>query len=366
MNYRDRLERSIRSALSENFEIEGIGFFDSMHPSREVAENGESGWQEKPLAYIVLKATDPSIERLPPMRMDLDFIDQTGPVILAIESNAPPIDAANASDARPVEDLAIEQVLDTRNAGEEILLEIRVTGRGVLGNLDDLLTGVETPLPGYVIDEVGIETHPMNMLDAAEDDDTFFFNRDEDLKEYAGVDEDGVYRQSTERSWAIRYVPDVTAATLGDSFTLPTLVASVDGTVESRAFSDMDLIAVEGTTHPVAGGIRTWTWFLILIIAFVGVVALIAILRSNTRREDEGEDEFTRLLPSRSTPLGVVSALERIDREYGERLLPGRRVELKSAIGSIEERFFGPQAESPNGELEQIVRDWAQEAISMS
>ena len=368
MNYRDRLERSIRTALSENFEIEGIGFFDSMHPSREVVEDGETGWQEKPLAYLVLKAIDPSIERLPPVRMDLDFVDQTGPVILAIESNAPPIDAAGSSSNRPIEELSIEQVVDTRNADEEILLEVRASGRGIVSDLDELLSGIDTAVPGYVIDEDQTESHPLNMLESSDADSGDFWafssGDEEDKKEYASVGEDGIHRQVTERSWTIRYVPDPTSATTGDTFTMPVLLEGTDGTIEARAYSDMDLVPVEGNTVAVAGGMKTWTWILIVLVIAVGVLGVVAIVRAQGGGVDRDDNTLSRLLPVRSTPLSVVSALERIDQEYGNRLPPERRNELRSTIGSLEQRFFGPRAETPNGELDQLVREWAEEALA--
>ena len=364
MNYRDRLERSIRNAFADNFTIEGIGFFDSMHPSREVIEDGESGWQEKPLAYIVLEAADESVERIPPVRMDLDFVDQTGPVILAIESNAPPIDAAGTSDARPVHDLVVEQVLDTRDSDEAVLLEIRASGRGVLGGIDELLTGVEAPLEGYVIDASGIEEHEMNMLSAAEDEDDFFMRGAEDDTEYEDVDADGIYRQATERSWSVRYVPEATAATSGDAFMLPELVDDERGSLVSRAYSDMDLITLDAPSHPLAGGLKNWAWLIALGIGVIVVIGLVYLVRMGSSSSDDGEDDFARLLPSRSSPLGTVHALARIDREYGERLPPERRIELKSTIGTLEEQYFSASTDRSEVELETLVRDWAREALA--
>lgn len=365
VNYRDRLERSIRNALSNGFEVEGIGFFDSMHPSSEVLENGESGWQEKPLAYVLLSATDPSIERVPPVQMDLDFMDQTGPVVLAIESNSPPIDAAMASNARPVMELRVDQVLDTRNSDEEVILEIRAQGRGVVGGLDEILEGVSDALPGYALAEDGITVHPIDMTDAAGDDDGMFSFRlrgnDVDV-EYPEADPDGVHRQSIERSWTIRYVPTAAAAT-GD-FVLPALSPEIEGTIENRYFDDMDLVLAEGPVVPVGGGMRGWTWVLVVIIILVGVVGLLVLFKS-LESESHENDDLERLLPRRSTPLGAVAALERIDREYGERLGRDRRLQLKAAIDSIEQRYFSREAVTPDGGLQKLVREWAEEAHSI-
>ena len=362
VNYRDRLERSINTSLSEGFEIDGIGFFDSMHPSTEVMEDGESGWQEKPLAYILLKAVDPSIERVPPVQMDLDFIDQTGPVILAIESNSPPIDAANTSPARPVGDLAIDQVLDTRNAEEEVILEIRARGRGVVGGLDELLDGVESALPGYEVADDGLQTHPINMADAAGDDDGMFsFRRrgDEDV-EYAEADADGVHRQTIERSWTVRYVPTSTMSA-GD-FTLPVTSEEVEAEIESRYFDDMDLVVAQTPVIPLSGGNSLWTWIIVCVLLLVGVVGGFALLRRDLDPAGGG-DALAGILPARSTPMGVVAALERIDAEYGASLSADRRMELRQVIARIQDRYFGPGASDVDEELDQVVRSWAKEAM---
>lgn len=52
-------------------------------------EDGQPGWQEKPLAYAVVKAKDASIDRLPQVSFDMHFDDQAGAVTLPILSNAP-------------------------------------------------------------------------------------------------------------------------------------------------------------------------------------------------------------------------------------------------------------------------------------
>jgi hypothetical protein len=363
MNFRDRLERSIRDALAEGFEVESVGFFESLHPSREVIESGQSGWQEKPLAYVVLRATDASIERMPSITMDLEFMDQTGPVILPIESNAPLIDAATESAARPVHDLTVQQVVDVRNADSEVTLEITARGRGVLPGLSGILTGIERALPGYAVAEGGIETHPISVVDAAANDDEtryFSFGPTEE-QAYAEVDDDGIHRQTIERTWTIRYVPTMAAST-GD-FTLPTLQAGVEGVLASRTYLDMDLVEVEEGVVPLQAGMRLWTWILIGVILIAGVIGIVAL----TRRGDDGDDTQSRLdqlLPLRATPLSVVAALERIDAQYGPRLAPARRADLQAEISSLQQRFFGPTAETPNGELSKVAESWAREALA--
>ena len=364
VNYRDRLEQSIRNSLSKGFEIDGIGFFDSMHPSVEVRESEESGWQEKPLAYVVLRATDPSIERIPPVRMDLDFIDQTGPVILAIESNSPPVDAATSSQGRPIRDLAIEQIVDARNAGEEVTLEITASGRGVIGDLDDLLAGVDSALAGYRVADDGIEAHPFSMTEAAVDEGMLFrFSLgDEEEQTFAGPDADGIHRQATERRWTVRYVPEVGATTSGD-FVIPVAMDGVAASLNTRRFDDMDLVPVTGGVVGLGRGIRPWAWGVLVgaVAVFSGVWILFMMRK---RGECETTNELQDLLPSRWSPFASVAALKRIDERYGDRLAPGRRGELRTTIAEIERRYFGPAETSGESDLEDQVRAWVREAIA--
>ncbi|MCP3858719.1 MAG: hypothetical protein GY704_03615 [Phycisphaeraceae bacterium] len=363
VNYRDRLERSIRDSLQDGFELEGIGFFDSMHPSVEVRENGEAGWQEKPLAYLVLRATDPSLERIPPIRMDLDFIDQTGPVILAVESNSPPIDAASVAPDRPLSELTVDQVLDARDPDGAILLEITARGRGVVGELDEILVGVEDAIAGHRITEDGVEAFPLAMVEASMDDEVvfrFMANAD-DEKTYQAPDADGVQRQMTERRWSIRYEPEAGATTSGD-FEVPRLAAGIDGDLTVRVFEDMDLVAAEGDTVPLRRGVRPWALAVILGAGTAICIALALLLLRRGRADRGSTHDVESLLPSRWSPFASVAALKRIDERYGDRLAPARRIELRTEIAEIERRYFGPADASGESDLETLVRAWVREA----
>jgi hypothetical protein len=88
------------------------------------------------------------------------------------------------------------------------------------------------------------------------------------------------------------------------------------------------------------------------------------LLRTRTRGDGEAVDEFRDLLPSRWSPFAAVATLQRIDADYGDRLRPGRRGDLRATIGDIETKFFGPQGRADETGLETIVRAWVQEAIA--
>ena len=361
VNYRDRLERSIENAFDENYRVEAVSFFDSMHPSSDVMEGGERGWQEKPLAYVVMQATDPSNERVPPVQMDLDFIDQTGPVILAVESNSPAVDAAEDPGPRPIKDLKVSQVIDVRSADDgEIVVEIQARGRGVVPKLENLLDGFQSSLDGFEIAEDGLDTHPIGVSASDTEDSggrSFRFNTDdEEEKSYAGKDEDGVYRKMTERAWTIRYVP--TGGSVANAMVLPKLSEGMEGELESRYYNDMDLVVASGASIPVGGSMSGGMIALLIIVLVVGVVAVVALVMRSGRGEEE-TDQLGELLPARDTPLGAITALRRIDEVYGSRL-GERRSELIADIASLEERHFSRDgAAVQNGDVKSVVDRWA-------
>ncbi|MGC3971755.1 MAG: hypothetical protein QM775_31760 [Pirellulales bacterium] len=110
VDYRDRFTASITELLAENFEIVSTTFESDKVRSRETPE---SGWRMTPYAYLLLKARGPHVDRLPPLKIDLDFLDTSGYVVLPIESPALVLDAKpTESEARPVENLAVTQILD--------------------------------------------------------------------------------------------------------------------------------------------------------------------------------------------------------------------------------------------------------------
>ena len=101
--------------LSEQFEVMSVTF------NREDAAakaDDEVGWRRRSSCYLLLKARQPDVDRIPPLKIDLDFNDVTGYVVLPISSPVLPIDAGGEVDARPFEDLQLTQILDERRAQE--------------------------------------------------------------------------------------------------------------------------------------------------------------------------------------------------------------------------------------------------------
>src|SRR5262249_22197514 len=108
-DYRDKFQGVVNEAMKENFDVLSVTFQTDKVTSKPMRDND---WRKTSYAYLLLKAKGPQVDKLPSVRLDLDFLDTSGYVILPIESPVVPLDAsAKDPPARPVSDLQITQVL---------------------------------------------------------------------------------------------------------------------------------------------------------------------------------------------------------------------------------------------------------------
>src|SRR5262249_11193991 len=138
VDYRDKFQAAATEALKEHFEVLSVTFETEKVQSKAVQEYG---WRVTPYAYLLLKPRGPQVDKIPPVRIGLDFLDTSGYVIIPIASPAVPIDAAHAQgQLRPIRKLQITQTLDERQADQrKLVLEVKAAGLGLLGELDQLL-----------------------------------------------------------------------------------------------------------------------------------------------------------------------------------------------------------------------------------
>ena len=344
MNYRDLLKKSLDASFGDNFEIDGIGFFEALAPPRPIRESGADGWLEKPVAYVVLKAKDPSVDRIPQMSMDMHFNDTSGPVVLPVMSNSPQIDAAKSSGLRPLKNLEVIQTVDLRDMensqkGRPIIFEIQAKADGIVPELPELLSGYMNAIPGYELSANGIESRPINLIEADGGSSAMksmmMFNQQPQKIDYIQADETGTYRLPTERSWILTFTP--TASTVGSAFTFPTLNDKLQGTLVSRQFSDMDVVTITEPSVAVHARLLSLRNLILTGIAcLLIVIGYIAL-----RRRKPVAIEQTSHLPSRITPMSVITALRRIDWEHGAVLTPTQRTSLIAEITTLEQTYFG-------------------------
>lgn len=362
LNLRDRLEKAIERQFGGQVELVQLGFFHSMNPAEPVRVEGRQGWEEKPIAYLVCRATDESTDHLPALQMDLNLMDASGPVVLPVRSNTVLIDAVDREDGpvRVARDLVVNQTLDMRalESGEKdrtVTLEVTAVGRGVVPSIRDALVGLDTPIDGFEIEGISEEPVTVANVQPAAWSAWYASGSDEDDDTYVKPDEDGLFRLTTSKTWKITYKP--AGGAIGAAFRLPTLAAGVEGEISTERYADMDLVKVTAASTPVSPGGTPWmriatVGFLVLLI---GAVAFTLVLRRASGPHDADELDLHR--PERLTPLTVMAALQRIDREYGGRLATAERQSLRSDIEEIERAYFA-EDRAPEGDIEATLDRW--------
>ncbi|MGY8644227.1 MAG: hypothetical protein ACKVJU_24425 [Verrucomicrobiales bacterium] len=136
---RDQLELNITESLSPFFDIQTITFAT---PDTKPRLTEEAGWEETILAYLHVRAIDASVDKIPPVKLDLKFVDLSGPVTIPAESAETIIKVATESvEARPATGIEITQTLDNRqlNINGSLNLEVIATATGLVPDLGDLL-----------------------------------------------------------------------------------------------------------------------------------------------------------------------------------------------------------------------------------
>ena len=134
-NYRNKFAEAATETLKEHFEVLSITFQEEGVHSRATEQYG---WRVTPYAYVMLKPRGPQIDRVPQLRLDLDFLDTSGYVVLPIETDVIAIDAkAEHGPARPAEKIEVTQILDERQAKDgKLVLEVKAQSRGLPPRLE--------------------------------------------------------------------------------------------------------------------------------------------------------------------------------------------------------------------------------------
>ena len=365
MNYRDLLKKSLEASFGDHFEVESIGFFEALAPPRPVREGGSDAWLEKPVAYVVMKTKDPSVDRIPHMTMDMHFNDNSGPVVLPILSNAPTIDASKSGGTRPMKNLTIAQTVDLRDRENSekdraIVLEVQAKADGIVPEIGDLLPNYSTAIEGYEVTANGIEARPMVLVESEAGSSgmrSYMMSPVVQRQDYIEADESGAYRLPTERSWVITYTPTMTP--VGAAFTFPTLNPRLSGdpktTLVSRQFADMDVVVVTEPSIPIRASM--WSATNLVLGCCVAAIVLIGTIAIRRRKPKTTSQEGARA--TRLTPMSVITELRRIEGECAQRLDPSDRASLQAHIFSLEQEYFGPgdaNGAHVNGEASEQLR----------
>ncbi len=413
INYQERLRKSIESSFNGKVELLGIGFFQPMNPAVPIRINGQSGWQEKPMAYLVLQAVDASVDRLPEIQMDMHFNDSSGPIVLPIVSNTVLVDAGVEPVARPVGDLVIEQTLDARpmiqgEGDQEVTLEVVARGTGVIPELQDLLTPFSNALDGYTFDAMQVMTEPFDVSQAhrhqsENEQDSTTSNRYsyyEKSLPNLDPDADGKFRLGTLRRWTVKFnrqaeltvarptefqfpevsevgfraiadVPGQTKQSSGQDVMTDDLMPTVRG-VSRFQYVDYDLVELEGSRAVFAvSRVNEWV---------AGGTALAFLLitgfwyRQRKRQKgDPREASVAMDLPELTSATAATLYLTRLQTNDRIRWSSSELAELKDDIEHLQRHHFASghrdandESHSEDGGLNTVVKRWVTRSAEKS
>ncbi|GHC51329.1 hypothetical protein [Roseibacillus persicicus] len=327
-DYRDKFEKAARTALEENFEVVSLTFHTDKIDSRT---SSRLGWRTTPYAYFLLKAKGPQIDNIPPLKIDLDFLDTSGHVVLPVSSANVPLVATADSTARPVRDLKVTMTLDERNAEEkgEWNLEVKTAGKGLVASLQEL---VDLPPKGFEV--VATEDRELQVEELTTDTD------------------DGAPLSTHEYRLTLK--PE------GDSpkqFAFPTLtafamksLAEENGVLRQR-YQDVDLIPVDELVElEESSSSPLWYWLSAVILA---LIAFFGWKWSRKSEQSPGSDvEGGPALPSTLTAVSLLHWLKNLKGH-----VPAEQAkDLSSEIQQLERHAFSAGGKELN--LEEIARHW--------
>jgi len=327
-DYRDRFQAVVNEACKDHFDVLSVTFQTEKVTSRA---DREFGWRVTPYAYLLLKAKGPQVDKLPPLRLDLDFLDTSGYVILPLESPARPVDAGATPAARPNRKVKVTQILDERKAPEgKLVLELKATALGLVGELDSIVDLTFDGFKVLKVDDPGVSVSK--------------FDEDTDTSQVL-----------SERNWMVTLGPagDAVPAT----FRFPGAKAELEEMVLQR-YADADLVAAQQNVtlgEALVRPARPWVWIGWTAGGLLAALALAAAVLAVKRRRPKSETGLA--IPEPLTPFSLIGFLQRVEQVNG--LSPDRTAQLRQTIREVESHYF---ADTPNGQapdLRRIAETWA-------
>ncbi len=335
VNYRDEFAKNIHAALDETFEVISTTFHDANVKAIPLTREG---WEQTPLAYVVLRAKDAAVDRIPSIQLDMDFSDQAGQVVLPVRTQVQPIEARDAAvPARPCDELSLLFTMDEREWRDgKVVIEVSARGRGVIPPHPLLF---ESQQPGFDLEVTDnglsitqFESDGQRKIPQADRNWQFSYRRKKDLR--------------------------------GDvQFHFPALKGELKPkTVEYKHYEDADLVVVDPKkaaagvllVHRASRGLQIGA-------AAAGVMALAALgfVWSRRRKTPVGANASVLEIPAQLTPFSVIAFLRRIQKERAARLDDAARTALQAQIRELETSFFSVGSRPGAGSnLESVARKW--------
>ena len=367
--YRDRFEESLRLALADFFEIKSIIFADPNAGAQPMIPEGlemsvaktaaapeaagtetEQKWQETPLAYLHLVAKDGTVDRVPPLEIELDFFDRDGKVVIPLPSTPILIEIGSAVPSRrTASSIAITEIVDARELAEHkrLKLDVIATSNGLVPDIEDLLD-----LKAFGLQVTNVD------------------NREGLHVSELHSGDDGLYAKS-ERNWTVELdpAPLLQGATSKVEFQFPQPKSETIA-VTYRTYKDMDPVEAaakvtlaEGKEAAAIAQPNYYAWigggFAALVIA--GLVLTQLLWKKPVT--DIAAPAF--VTPREATPFAVANLLHRIRNSKQAHLSDTQRAELEREINSLERGSFAPDASARSvSDLRSLADRWVRMALS--
>ncbi|MDB6152207.1 MAG: hypothetical protein JWL90_660 [Chthoniobacteraceae bacterium] len=344
---RDELELSLTETLAPFFEIKSITF---AAPEVKPRPSAQPGWEETVLAYLLVKPKDASVDKIPPVEMELKFMDLTGPVTIPAESAETVIKVAAGEPApRPAGHIEITQTLDTRQfqINGALPLEIKATATGLVPDLDQLLDlealrkaiGVR-----HINPHEGLQVKEINTWG------------------------DQVAPQS-ERLWTIALDGDpIRAADAPTEFVFPA-PKSKDAVVVYQSYNDMDLSTLSQPSlavgrSAVAGNAKPASHRNLWLGIGTSCVLLGSVLAFGLKRRPGAEEQPVQArdvfkMPGELDGFAVVALLRRLRTSPLVTLQDSQKQELQLDLQRVQEACFGAKESAlSEADLRGVVEKW--------
>ena len=345
---RDEFEKKLTEGLTPFFDIRSITFAAPDVKSRPTAR---PGWEETTLAYILVRAKDASVDKIPPVQMELRFIDLSGPVTIPATSAETLLKVSSGKPTpRPADKVEVTQTLDTRSfaINGSLSLEVAATASGLVPELDDLLDLAPLAAVAKVRQVTAID--PLM------------------VKELNTWGEKVAPR--TERRWSITVDGDaIRAADKATDVPFPTVKAAntttvwrtyqdIDPVVLSKASVLLDRVKVAqgaGYVPPVAEDYSTYLYIgLAAVTAFV--VWLTLRKRDTGPRPPRARDVFK--LPATIDGFAVVALLRKLGTSPLVKFTAAQNAELQQDIERVQTGCFGGTTTLSPADLKTVAEKW--------
>ena len=327
-NYRDKFQDVVKKAFEEHFEVMSVTFQDEKVNSRATPEYG---WRYTPYAYVLMKAKSPKVDKIPPVRLDLDFLDTSGYVIMPVESPAVPVDASTAkTPTRPFEKLQVTETLDERQAKDgKLILEVKATALGLVPPLEEVVAIKNADFQVNKTEDQGLSVSR--------------FDPDNEANSVV-----------SERTWLITMQAADGLPERPTKYAFP--CPKVEGAETTyQRYVDADLAKVEPNVNldeRYGNPSRTWIWWTLGGIAIASTLGVLAY-RFRPRTSTAATGRF--VLPNPLTPFSVLGLLREI--QLNDAVPDSKKRELAAAIEALESHYFAG-SNQPVPDLGSVASAW--------